>query len=130
LPTVPYTFGGFPTYLYSLTCETFFCWYCCRYAYGGDAAASALSHNDIANKTRRTPKKKEEEGSSRRSYDYVDGNNNKDMDWRGREGKGREKDDGMTTVVHNMGNICAYLPAMMMWIQQQRHSRHPGVGSW
>jgi hypothetical protein len=33
----------------------------------------------------------------------------------GGEGKerGREKDDEMTTVIRNMGNICAYLPAMM-----------------
>jgi hypothetical protein len=28
-------------------------------------------------------------------------------------GRGREKDDGTTTIVHNMSNIRAYLPAMM-----------------
>jgi hypothetical protein len=35
--------------------------------------------------------------------------------WTGGEGRGRgsEKDNETTTVVCNMGNICAYLPAMM-----------------
>ncbi len=36
--------------------------------------------------------------------------------WTGGEGRGRgrEKDGGMTTLIRNMGNIQAYLPAMMM----------------
>jgi hypothetical protein len=35
--------------------------------------------------------------------------------WMGGEGRGggREKDDGMTTIICSMGNIRAYLPAMM-----------------
>jgi hypothetical protein len=33
--------------------------------------------------------------------------------WMGGEGREREKDDGMTTIVHDMGNIHAYLLAMM-----------------
>jgi hypothetical protein len=68
--------------------------------------------NNCTSKTRRTSKKKVEEGSRRRRYDY-EGNNDKDMDGRGREGEGGEKDDGTTTIVHDMGNISAYLPAMM-----------------
>ncbi len=67
-------------------------WYCCRYAYSGGTAASALSRNndvnDCANKTRRTSKKKEEEGSRRRRYDDNNNKDDKDMDGRGREGGG------------------------------------------
>jgi hypothetical protein len=73
-------------------------------------------NNDVNNHTYETKwksKKKEEEGSSRRRYNDDDDDDNKDMGGRGREGEGREKDDGTTTVVRDMGNIRAYLPAMM-----------------
>jgi hypothetical protein len=52
--------------------------------------------------------------------------------WTGGEGRGRvmKKDDGMTTVVRDMGNIHAYLPAMMMGCTKKGHSHHPGVKSW
>ncbi len=54
--------------------------------------------------------------------------------WTGGEGRGRgrgrERDGGTATNVCNMGNIHAYLLAMMTGGTMMRTFHHPGVGSW